>query len=81
MKVLKRLNAAFLIILLFLVLPCFGQDYETYMTQGNASLKNGQFDKAIADFTKAIEINPRYAMAYNNRVRLPQISRHTEEQI
>ena len=27
----------------------------------------GQYDKAIADFNKAIEINPRFAGFYNNR--------------
>jgi Flp pilus assembly protein TadD len=27
----------------------------------------GDFTKAIADFTKAIAINPQYAEAYNNR--------------
>ena len=27
----------------------------------------GQYNKAISDFNKAIEIDPKYAMAYNNR--------------
>jgi tetratricopeptide (TPR) repeat protein len=27
----------------------------------------GKYDLAIIEFTKAIEINPRYAQAYNNR--------------
>jgi len=29
--------------------------------------KKGQYDKAISDYNKAIEINPGYAAAYNNR--------------
>ena len=31
------------------------------------SLPSGDEDRAIADYGKAIEINPRYANAYNNR--------------
>ena len=27
----------------------------------------GEYEKAISDYTRAIEINPRYAVAYNNR--------------
>jgi tetratricopeptide (TPR) repeat protein len=30
-------------------------------------LFSGNFDKAIVDYTKAIEINPKYAKAYDNR--------------
>jgi tetratricopeptide (TPR) repeat protein len=40
---------------------------EFYLKTGNAYAKKGQYDQAIADFTKALEINPWYADAYSNR--------------
>ncbi len=39
----------------------------TYFNRGNAWDDKGDSDKAIADYTKAIEINPQYASAYFNR--------------
>ncbi|MGI9404014.1 MAG: tetratricopeptide repeat protein [Hyphomicrobium sp.] len=38
-----------------------------YNNRGNAYEQKGEHDRAIADFTKAIKIKPRYAAAYNNR--------------
>ncbi len=38
-----------------------------YSNRGNAYLARGYFDKAIADYNKAIEINPDFIVAYNNR--------------
>jgi tetratricopeptide (TPR) repeat protein len=40
---------------------------EAYLDRGNAYYGKGQFDKAIADSTKALELNPRDAKAYTNR--------------
>jgi tetratricopeptide (TPR) repeat protein len=34
---------------------------------GAADRRNGRFDMAIGDFTKAIELDPHYAVAYSNR--------------
>jgi tetratricopeptide (TPR) repeat protein len=34
---------------------------------GVAYKSTGQYDQAISDYTKALEINPRYALAYYNR--------------
>lgn len=46
----------------------FATDYATfYFNQGNDSLKQGLYDKAIEFFTKAIELNPKYVEAYKNR--------------
>ncbi len=30
-------------------------------------MKKGEYEKAISDYSKAIEINPTYASAYGNR--------------
>jgi Flp pilus assembly protein TadD len=38
-----------------------------YNDRGIAYGEKGQYDRAISDFNKAIEINPRYSKAYNNR--------------
>src|SRR5947209_1204907 len=40
---------------------------EQYYRSGIAKKASGDLDGAIADYTKAIEINPRYAGAYINR--------------
>ena len=38
-----------------------------YLSRGAARVEKGDVDGAIADFTKAIEINPQFAQAYGNR--------------
>ena len=38
-----------------------------YFKRGNSSLDKKLYDSAIADFTKAIELDPKYYLAYNNR--------------
>ena len=40
---------------------------ETYYQRGLAHAKNGELERAIEDYTKAIELNPNYADAYYNR--------------
>ena len=43
------------------------RDAEFYCNRGNAYLDKGQHQRAILDYTRALEINPRYADAYVNQ--------------
>ncbi len=38
-----------------------------YYNSANAYYNKGQYDQAILDYNKAIEIDPRFAQAYSNR--------------
>ena len=38
-----------------------------YVTRGNAHLAAKEYNKAIAEYTRAIELRPDFAEAYNNR--------------
>ena len=40
---------------------------KTYLKQGNGEVARGEFDQAILDYNRAIELNPQYALAYCNR--------------
>jgi tetratricopeptide (TPR) repeat protein len=59
-----------LIILLFMPSVLTGQSLksaEQYYRSGISKKAKGDLDGAIADYSKAVEINPRYAEAYANR--------------
>jgi len=43
------------------------KDAKAYFNRGLAYDDKGQYDQAISDYSKAIELNPRLADAYNNR--------------
>ncbi len=45
----------------------FGQTGKDYLLQGNAKFKAKDYEGAIKDFTKTIEINPKNGQAYINR--------------
>jgi tetratricopeptide (TPR) repeat protein len=72
----KRLNmstfASVLALLSVMVLGCAevqkpSLDAEPYYIRGFKWAKIDRYDLAINDFTKAIDINPRYAEAYSKR--------------
>lgn len=57
-----------LIILTFLnISSACAKSAGEYLDSGNDFFKLGQVDAAIVEYAKAIEINPNYAKAYNNR--------------
>ena len=56
-----------LFLLLFLPLVSFGQTAEEYFNSGYDKAEAYDDYGAISDYTKAIELDPNYAMAYNNR--------------
>jgi tetratricopeptide (TPR) repeat protein len=48
-------------------LPGNAYDFFIYLYRGNAYEKKGNLDRAIADYSKVIEIDPKYAPAYAKR--------------
>ena len=57
-------NIIYLIVILFSISNCYSQTAETYFDRGvdKANLKD--YRGAIADFTKAIELEANYAKTY-----------------
>ena len=49
------------------LIKLFPKGWMYYFQRGIAYRNLEDYDAAIADYTKAIEINPNYAEAYNNR--------------
>ena len=47
--------------------PVCAQTAEEYLSNGNDDFRIGNFDRAIVEYTKALDINPNLAKAYNNR--------------
>jgi tetratricopeptide (TPR) repeat protein len=68
MKALNRISISVLIVLFLTVALSYGQDTaEEFLDKGLGYTDKGQHDKAISEFNKAIALNPRYVIAYNNR--------------
>ena len=56
-----------LILLLFIPLVSFGQTANEYFNNAIEKITNQDYYGAIADYTKAIELNPNYHYAYKRR--------------
>lgn len=66
----KHARHLLILVFLFAAWSVQGQTPATaadYVKSGFALEEKGDLDGAIADYTKAIEIDPRYARAYDNR--------------
>jgi tetratricopeptide (TPR) repeat protein len=62
---------AFLLLLVTLTwINIYGQTADDYFKQGNAKYLKNDFIGADKDFSKAIELNPKFFNAYINRGRL-----------
>ena len=62
-----RKNAFFSLIICMLSLSLYAQNANDFFDRGNSKAKLGDYRGAIADYTTAIEIDPKEAAAYNNR--------------
>jgi tetratricopeptide (TPR) repeat protein len=52
-----------------------------YNNRGSAVQSKGDYDRAIADYSEAIRIDPNYAVAYSNRGNLFEAKGRREEAI
>lgn len=52
------------------VLRNYPMEHMGYYGRGNARAAAGDYDKALPDFTRCLELSPRYWKALNNRARL-----------
>ena len=62
----KKIVLATLVIL-YLGPPVYSQTSQTYIDSGHRKQSQGDYRGAINDYTKAIELKPNFATAYNNR--------------
>ena len=61
-------KTSLLLLMLFSLMTaiCYGQTAKDCLDKGIAYANKGMYDEAIAEFKKAIEINPNFAMAHSN---------------
>ena len=64
---LHKVRASLTILGLFIFLGCANHQYQTYLLTGNDYFQKGQYQLAFINYNKAIELDPFYSDAYNNR--------------
>lgn len=64
----KLILIPLIICLILTMIGCANPALE-HLLQGDTYLYQQQFDAAITEYSKAIELDPEYAVAYNNRGR------------
>jgi len=63
----KILHLLLSVMLLAIATTAVGQTEADDVKNGNTKFKNGDLDGAIADYPKAIELNPSYVLPYRHR--------------
>ena len=56
-----------MVLLFFNIAPVYAETAAEDLQSGNDYFSQGYFDQAIIEYTKAIDIDPNYAKAYDNR--------------
>ena len=87
----KRINISkslsVCVLIIFLIAGCVKkqrpkiEDTKTYNDRGLTQVKKGNYDQAISDFNKAIDLNPRDADVYNHRGNAYSLKRQFEQAI
>lgn len=63
----KILSVSAIYLALLFLPPCWAMSVDDLLTSGNAKNAQRNYDGAIADYTQAIALDPKNAMAYHNR--------------
>lgn len=64
---LTRFNLKLIVLVLMLLSGCAKSQEYTALVRGENYANKRMYDKAIAEYDKALQINPGYALAYYNR--------------
>jgi tetratricopeptide (TPR) repeat protein len=66
-EMINKTFSAFLVLAISMIaLRGFAQSADDYIRKGKTYSDQGQHEKAIIEYKKAVEINPKYALAYYN---------------
>jgi tetratricopeptide (TPR) repeat protein len=63
----KRVALFSAVLVLWANVPCWSEDFQDYWEQGEWALRVEKWSKAVDLFTKSLENNPKFFMAYQSR--------------